>query len=303
MRIAITGREGQVARSLQELGSRSGHEIIVLARPALDLTAAPTSIMSAMESVRPEVIVSAAAYTAVDKAENEPELARAANETGPSAIACAARKLSVPMIHLSTDYVFDGNNSASYVEEDSANPQSVYGATKFAGEKAVLGEHANSVILRTSWVYSPFGNNFVKTMLRLARERDEVRVVGDQRGTPTSAIDIADAVLLIASELLSSPDGSLRGVFHLAGSGEASWAEFAQEIFAISAALGGPSATVQAITATEYPTMATRPANSRLNSDRLARVYGMKLPDWRHSLRDVVQRLVTADATGGVRKL
>jgi dTDP-4-dehydrorhamnose reductase len=303
MRIVVTGREGQVARSLQELGLKRGHEIVALARPLLDLTARPSSIIAVLESARPEVIVSAAAYTAVDKAENEPELARAANETGPSAIACAARKLSVPMIHLSTDYVFDGSNSASYVEEDAANPQSVYGATKFAGEKAVLGEYANSVILRTSWVYSPFGNNFVKTMLRLARERDEVRVVGDQRGTPTSAIDIADTVLLIASELLSSADGSLRGVFHSAGSGEASWAEFAQEIFAISATMGGPSATVRTITAAEYPTLARRPVNSRLNSDRLARVYGVKLPDWQHSLQDVVQRLMTADATGGVRKL
>jgi len=303
MRIAVTGREGQVARSLQELGQKTGHEILVLARPVLDLTAPPSSIIAVLESLRPEVIVSAAAYTAVDKAENEPELARAANEIGPLAIARAARKLSVPMIHLSTDYVFDGSNSASYVEEDAANPQSVYGATKFSGEKAVLGEHANSVILRTSWVYSPFGNNFVKTMLRLARERDEVRVVGDQRGTPTSAIDITDAVLLIASKLLSIPDASLRGVFHLAGSGEASWAEFAQEIFEISAAMSGPSATVRAITAAEYPTLATRPANSRLNSDRLARVYGVKLPDWRNSLQDVVKRLVMADETGGVRKL
>ena len=303
MRIAITGREGQVARSLQELGLRSGHEVIALSRPLLDLTAAPTSIISAMESVRPEVIVSAAAYTAVDKAENEPDLARAANETGPLAIARAARKLSVPIIHLSTDYVFDGSNLRSYVEEDTAAPQSVYGATKFAGEKAVLDEHANSVVLRTSWVYSPFGSNFVKTMIRLAGEQDEIGVVGDQRGTPTSAIDIAKAVLLIASKLLSSPDGSLRGVFHLAGSGEASWAEFAEEIFTISATLGGPSAAVKAITTAEYPTLAKRPLNSRLNSDRIARVYGVKLPDWRESLQHVVRRLVSADENGGVREL
>ena len=303
MRIAVTGREGQVARSLLELGLSSGHEIIALARPALDLAAAPTSIISAVESVRPELIVSAAAYTAVDKAESEPEIARAANETAPLAIARAARKLSVPMIHLSTDYVFDGSNSISYVEDDAANPQGVYGATKFAGEKAVLGEHANSVVLRTSWVYSPFGSNFVKTMLRLARERDEIGVVGDQRGTPTSAIDIAEAVLLIASKLLSSPDDSLRGVFHLAGSGEASWAEFAREIFAISAALGGPSAAVKAIATAEYPTVAKRPSNSRLNSDRMARTYGVRLPDWRESLQHVVRRLVSADENRGVREL
>jgi dTDP-4-dehydrorhamnose reductase len=152
-------------------------------------------------------------------------------------------------------------------------------------------------------VYSPFGNNFVKTMLRLAGERDEISVVGDQRGTPTSAIDIAEAVLLIASELLSSPDDSLRGVFHLAGSGEASWAEFAREIFAISAALGGPSAAVMAITTAEYPTVAKRPSNSRLNSDRMARVYGVRFPDWRESLQHVVRRLVSADENGGVREL
>jgi len=291
MRILVTGREGQVARALSELGPAKGHTIVALGRPILDLAAEPDSITEAIQSERVDVIVSAAAYTAVDRAESEPELAFAVNERGAAAVARAARMMSVPLIHLSTDYVFDGEKEAAYVEEDAANPKSVYGASKLAGEKALLNEHHDSAILRTAWVYSPFGANFVKTMLRLAADRDQIQVVGDQRGTPTSAFDIANAVLAVALNMVDSSDVSMRGIFHMAGSGETNWAEFAQEIFASSAKMGGPSAAVRPITTAEYPTKARRPANSRLNSDRLARVHGVRLPAWRESLNPVMQRL------------
>jgi len=294
MRVLVTGREGQVARSLKERGLEAGHEVVTLGRPILDLAGSPQSIVAAILAERPEAIISAAAYTAVDLAESEPELAFAINAKGPAAIAQAARALSVPLIHLSTDYVFDGSKPSPYTEEDSTGPTSVYGCTKLDGEKAVISEHRNSIVLRTSWVYSPFGTNFVKTMLRLGAEHEQVRVVADQYGTPTSAFDIADAILSIVSELQLDSDRSRRGIFHLAGSGEASWAEFAKEIFATSAEMGGPSAKVKAITTKEYPTLAKRPANSRLDSGRLERIHGVKLPGWRDSLRDVMRRLVTA---------
>ena len=294
MRILVTGREGQVARALSELGAAKGHTVVTLARPILDLAGQPASIINAIQSERADVIVSAAAYTAVDRAESEPDLAFAVNERGPAAIARAARIMSAPLIHLSTDYVFDGNKEAAYVEEDVTNPKSIYGASKLAGENALLDEHHDSAILRTAWVYSPFGANFVKTMLRLAADHDQIQVVADQRGTPTSALDIADAILAVALNMLGSPEANLRGIFHMAGSGETNWAEFAQEIFASSTKMGGPSAAVRPITTAEYPTKARRPANSRLNSDRLARVHGVKLPAWRESLNPVMQRLTIA---------
>ena len=290
--MVVTGREGQVVRSLLDRGTGVAFEIIPLGRPELDLAAEPEAVVSAIEAVSPDVIVSAAAYTQVDKAESDPELAFAINERGAGAVARAAHRLGVPLIHLSTDYVFDGSKAAPYVEEDSTGPSGVYGWSKLAGERAVLAEHDNCAILRTAWVYSPFGANSVKTMLRLAEERGEVGVVADQRGNPTSALDIAVGVLTIASNLVRSSDPTKRGLFHMSGTGEASWAEFAQAIFAASAALGGPTAVVKAIATSEYPTAAKRPANSRLDSSKLAQAHGVRLPDWHESLKEVVARLV-----------
>jgi dTDP-4-dehydrorhamnose reductase len=210
----------------------------------LDLAAERDAIVSAVVNARPDVVVSAAAYTLVDKAESERDLAYAVNERGAGAVARAAAILAVPLIHLSTDYVFDGAKTAPYDEEDPTAPATVYGASKLAGEVAVLQEHGNSAILRTAWVYSPFGANFVKTMLRLASHRDEVEVVADQLGNPTSALDIADGILRIAINLHGSSDPDQRGVFHMAARGEASWAQFAEAVFASSRELGGPSAGV-----------------------------------------------------------
>jgi dTDP-4-dehydrorhamnose reductase len=293
--MVVTGREGQVVRSLLERSEGRPFEVAPLGRPELDLAAEPHAIVSAIEAARPDVLVSAAAYTQVDKAETEADLAFAINERGVRAVARAAHRLGIPLIHLSTDYVFDGSKRAPYVEEDPTGPASVYGASKLAGEQAVVAEHDNCIILRTAWVYGPYGANFVKTMLRLAGDRDEVNVVADQRGNPTSALDIADGILAIAANLLGDEDPTRRGLFHMTGAGEASWAEFAEAVFAASADSGGPTALVKHIATSDYPTAAKRPANSRLDSSKLERVHQVRLPEWRQSVTKVVTRLLQPD--------
>ena len=295
MRILVTGVHGQVARALSEQAADSGHVVQTLGRPELDLAAETNQIVSAIEAAQPEAIVSAAAYTAVDQAEQEPELAFAVNERGAGAVAHAAARLQVPLVHLSTDYVFDGEKRAPYTEADETNPLGIYGASKLAGEHQVLSQHPNSAVLRTGWVYSPFGKNFVKTMLRLARDRDENPVVADQVGNPTSAADIADGVLTVVSNLAGGDDPRQRGIFHMTASGEASWADFASAIFRASAALDGPVAKVRPVSTAEYPTRARRPANSRLDTSRLAAVHSVRLPDWQSSLPAVVQRVMVGD--------
>ena len=287
MRIFVTGREGQVARSLAE--RLTGHELIFAARPELDLTR-PETIERAVATAQPDLIVSAAAYTAVDKAEGEPELAMLANGEAPGILARAAARSGAAIIHLSTDYVFDGSLDRPWRETDPVNPLGVYGSTKLAGEEAVAQSGARHAILRTAWVYSPFGQNFVKTMLRLAGERDEVRVVGDQFGSPTSAFDIADGIRAVAAGWAEG--GTATGRFHLAGSGETSWAGFASAVFSESAARGGPSARVVPIATSEYPTRARRPANSRLDCSAMEQAFGYRAPPWRQSLSSVIARLV-----------
>ena len=293
MRIAVTGQAGQVVTSLIERGAVAGHDIIAIGRPELDL-ADPASVVRALEAAAPDAIVSAAAYTAVDKAETESDLAHAVNGAGAGAVAQAARALGVPLVHISTDYVFDGALDRPYAESDPTGPTGVYGASKLAGEQTVLATHPNSAVLRVAWVYSPFGGNFVKTMLRVGADRDELSVVADQVGNPTSALDIADAILQVATNLVSDSSAELRGVFHMTAQGEASWADFAEAIFAASAARGGPSASVRRIGTVDYPTPATRPANSRLDCGLIARVHGVALPDWHGSLDTVIARLQPA---------
>ncbi len=293
MRIAVTGTAGQVVTSLLERGKAAGHEVIAVGRPDLDL-ADPASVARVLEAAKPDVIVSAAAYTAVDKAESESDLAFAVNGAGAGAVAQTAKKLGVPVIHISTDYVFDGMLDRPYVETDPTDPTGVYGASKLAGEQAVLAAHDDSVVLRVAWVYSPFGGNFVKTMLRLAGDRDEVSVVADQVGNPTSALAIADGIVQVATNMVADSSLSLRGIFHMTASGEASWADFAEGIFAASAARGGPSASVRHIGTADYPTPAIRPANSRLDCGKIARVHGVTLSDWRMSLDEVMDRLQPA---------
>ena len=292
MRIAVTGREGQIARSLVERAPLLGHGIVLVGRPALDLAKDGDAIRRALTEVCPDVIISAAAYTAVDRAESEPELAFAVNKDGARHVAEAASAMDIPLLHVSTDYVFDGAKQGAYVETDSPHPQGVYGASKLAGEQAALETHRNTAVLRTAWVYSPFGSNFVRTMLRLGAERDEVAVVADQHGTPTNALEIADGLLRIATNLAVSEDAEQRGIFHLTARGEATWADFARAIFSASASVNGPTARVMPITSADYPTPARRPLNSRLDCSKLQRVHGVRLPDWQGSVSSVVQRLV-----------
>lgn len=292
MRIAVTGREGQVVRSLLERAEgRSDVTVIPLGRPDLDLLD-PETILPAIRAARPDIVVSAAAYTAVDLAEDEPTIAAAINEAGAGKVAEAAAAVGAPIIHLSTDYVYAGDGDRPYDEADPTGPRSVYGRTKLAGEVAVATANPRHVILRTAWVYSPFGKNFVETMLRLAAERDVVRVVADQFGNPTSALDIADALLAIAPQLVGGVSARRFGVFHLAGTGTTHWAGFAVHIFDASRAVGGPSATVEEIATSDFTTKARRPANSRLSTNRLHDVFNWRAPDWRVSCGAVVRTLV-----------
>lgn len=292
MKIVVTGREGQVVQSLLEKASqRPDMQVIALGRPELDL-AKPETVGSAITAIKPDLVVSAAAYTAVDLAEDEAELAFAVNAGGAQAVAEAAKACGVPVIHISTDYVFAGDASERYVEKDITGPHGVYGSSKLEGELLVAKANSRHIILRTAWVYSPFGKNFVKTMLKLAETRDALSVVSDQWGNPTNALDIADAIIKVADHLGAVPDFSAYGVYHLAGTGDTNWCGFARAIFDESAMLGGPTATVTDIATADYPTKAARPANSRLSTAKFQEVFNWSAPHWQTSLRDVVARLV-----------
>jgi len=268
-----------------------GVEIIALGRPRLDLTVRDV-VLAALRAARCDVIVNVAAYTEVDKAESEPEAAMRVNGEGAGYVAEIAAELRAPLLHLSTDYVFDGALGRPYREDDATGPTSAYGRSKLVGEQRIASIHPNHAILRTAWVYSPFGANFVKTMLRVGETRGEARVVADQRGNPTSAFDIVEALFAIAQRLCADPSPALRGVFHLAGRGEATWAEFAEAIFAEAAAHGRAPVTVRPIATADYPTAARRPANSRLDCSKLAAAFGVTLPQWRDSLKPCVTRLL-----------
>ncbi|RAH96517.1 dTDP-4-dehydrorhamnose reductase [Acuticoccus sediminis] len=282
MKVLVIGHSGQVARALVERAD--GDTVTALGRPEIDL-AAPDTLARAFDAATPDVVVNAAAYTAVDAAESDEDAARALNATGPGRLAerCAAD--GVPLIHISTDYVFDGTLDRPYREDDPIAPQSAYGRTKAEGEAAVRAAGGRTLVARTAWVYSPFGKNFVKTMLRVGAERDTLTVVADQHGNPTSALDIADALLALARQSAAWPDGG--EIVHVAGRGDTTWCDFAR---AIVASLPEPP-TVKAITTADYPTPATRPANSRLDGTRLAERYGIAMPHWTQSLDVVLARL------------
>jgi dTDP-4-dehydrorhamnose reductase len=292
MRLAITGSTGQVAKSLSERGKELGVDIRCLGRPNLDLLD-PESAARTIIQEAPDVVVSAAAFTAVDAAESEAETAYAVNAVGAGAVAKAAKRLGVPIIHLSTDYVFSGVKGEPYTERDQTGPLSVYGRSKLEGERMVESVTSDHVILRVAWVYSPFGSNFVKTMLRLAGERDVVKVVADQLGRPTSALDIADSLIAVAHRLCRDKSDHLRGTFHLSGGGDATWADFAEHIFGTYESKTGRSVRVERIPSSEYPLPAARPLNSRLDNSKIAEIYGLRLPEWRVSLDTVLDRLLT----------
>ena len=292
MKILVTGREGQVVQSLLEKASqRSDLQVIALGRPELDLTK-PETVQSAIAAIKPDLVISAAAYTAVDLAEDERELAFAVNAAGAEAVAKAANSCGIPVVHLSTDYVFAGDAEVAYVETDATDPRSVYGRSKLEGERLVAQANPQHIILRTAWVYSPFGKNFVKTMLKLAETRDALSVVSDQKGNPTSALDIAAAIIQVADQFVATPDFSAYGVYHLAGTGDTNWSEFARAIFSDSGRLGGPVANVTDIVTADYPTKAVRPANSRLSTAKFQKVFNWSAPNWQSSLQEVVARLI-----------
>jgi dTDP-4-dehydrorhamnose reductase len=294
MRIVVTGVHGQVSSALAARCAALDCDFMALGRPAMDL-ALLSSIEPAIRAAEPDIIVSAGAYTAVDKAEREPKAAFLVNCDGVSELGKVARSLSVPIIHLSTDYVFDGESESPHIETDETNPINTYGKSKLAGENVLRATTDRYVILRTSWVYSQYGHNFVKTMLRLAKDRDAVSVVDDQIGSPTSADDIARAILILAKNLTRDDVLSeMYGTFHLCGGGRTSWAGFAEEIFRISRACGGPSARVKGISSAEFSTMALRPKNSCLCTDRIEKLHGIALPDWRQSLAIVVPQILRA---------
>lgn len=291
-RVLVAGANGQVARSLVERGKARGIDVLALGRPDIDLEAFGGLPKNATDFA-PTVIVNAAAYTAVDKAEDEEDRALAINATGAGELAAAAAALDVPFIHISTDYVFDGTKTAPYVETDPTAPAGAYGRTKLAGEERVAAAARKHVILRTAWVTSPFGHNFIKTMLRLGAERDSLSVVADQHGSPTSALDLADAILDIA-ELLARDGWQDRfaGIYHAAGTGETTWHGLAEAVFAASARNGGPSVPVTPITTADFPTPAKRPANSRLDCSKLSAAFGVTMPNWRDSTAKCVARLL-----------
>lgn len=295
MRLVVTGCEGQVARSLAAVGAAMGVDVICVGRPALDLAGDAASILSALTAAQPDAIVSAAAYTMVDKAESERDAAFAINAKGAGHVAAAAAALGVPVLHLSTDYVFDGQKPDPYVEDDPTGPTSVYGTSKLEGEQRVAAATANHAIFRTAWVYSPFGANFVKTMLRLGETRDTLSVVADQWGCPTSAEDIARAMIEAAKVMIADLSERYRGVFHLTGAGEANWADFARHVFAEAEALARKPVDVVSITSDQYPSPVKRPANSRLSGAKLEQVFGIALPHWRASNAEVVKALLSTE--------
>ena len=283
MKILISGKTGQVAVELQKHLAGLG-ELVVLGRDVLDL-AVPGQIRSQVRAHRPDLIINAAAHTAVDQAESEPELAFAINGIAPGVFAEEAAALGIPLIHYSTDYVFDGSKPGPYTEDDPTGPLGVYGKSKLAGEQAITAVGGQHLILRTSWVYSTHGKNFLLTMQRLLQERPELRVVADQIGAPTWAGTIARSTRLLIERWQAAEAGAW-GVYHLTAQGETSWFGFTQAIAEHLSAQGKPCATLEPIPASAYPTPAARPQNSRLDCSRLEREWQVAQPAWQNALRE-----------------
>jgi dTDP-4-dehydrorhamnose reductase len=294
MRLLVAGGlDGQVALALSRLKTPDV-EIVVRGKPeGLDLLD-PKSMAASVDAVKPDAVACVGAYTAVDEAESKQEFARQLNADGPAELAklCAARGL--PIIQISTDYVFDGTKTSPYVETDAPAPLTVYGATKLGGEQGVAAAGGRHAILRVSWVFAAEGKNFVRTMLRLAKTRERLGVVDDQTGYPTYAPFIAEAVVGVARQMVAKPDAP-SGVFHCTGEGATTWCSFARAIFTQSRRVAGPAAEVDAITTAQYPTPAKRPANSVLDTRKIAAAYGIRLPHWRAGLDDCLAKI----AAGG----
>ncbi|MET4089314.1 dTDP-4-dehydrorhamnose reductase [Bradyrhizobium sp. S3.5.5] len=292
MRLLVVGREGQIARSLREAArGEDGLILQCVGRPNADLLR-PGTVAAAISQFGPDIVVNAAAYTAVDRAEDEPDRAFAINRDGAREVAAAAASESVPVIHFSTDYVFDGSKSGSYEEQDAPNPQSVYGRSKVEGELAVMAANAQNIVLRTSWVYAPFGANFVRTIWRKLVEGQSLRIVNDQTGCPTYAPDLAQATITLARRLFQTGWRSdYSGITHIAGPDALTWYDFARMIAERRAAEAAGLSRIVPVSASEYSASAIRPANSRLSTKRLQSVFDIRLPALAASLDDCLDRI------------
>lgn len=290
----IIGKNGQVGRSLTQKLTRSSHQVLATGSTELDITD-KEAVFQTASTFRPDIIINAAAYTAVDKAESEPQQAYAVNRDSAGYVAETAQTVGASLIHLSTDYVFDGLKKQPYTESDAVNPQSVYGASKLAGEQAVLAACSRAVIVRTSWVFGTHGHNFVKTMLKLGSERDRLSIVGDQYGAPTCADDIADALIRIGLHV--SAQSEEYGLYHYSGAPYVSWFEFAQAIFDAAAKqkilIRMP--VLAQISTSDYPTPAKRPADSRLNTDKIQKAFGIPPSNWQAALNNLKPYLPHTD--------
>lgn len=291
MKLLSIGRTGQVATALQEQSKLFSVDCTCVGRPKADLTN-PASVQGTLDAVDPSLVINAAAYTAVDAAEQAEAAAFAANAEGADTLARACADRRIPLIHISTDYVFDGSLNRAYLETDPVSPLGIYGASKQSGEVAVREAGPQHVILRTSWVYSPFGKNFVKTMLRLAEQNRSASVVDDQIGCPTSALDIANCILRIAPVIANTRNPNHFGTFHYAGQGACTWADMAELIFDIYTQKTGHKIELNRISTSEFATPAQRPKNSRLDTHKIEQVFGVVPPDWRLSLKLVLDRLI-----------
>ncbi len=301
MTILVTGGSGQLAQALAELatvGAAGDRPVRVVGRPDLDfdrITALPAMLAAA----KPALVINAAAYTAVDRAESDAAAAWRANRDGPAVLAAYCAGAGIPLIHVSTDFVFDGSKGAPYTESDAPNPTSVYGASKLAGEQAVLAACRQAIVLRTSWVYAARGRNFVLTMLNLASTRDRLRVVADQRGCPTAASDLAEAILGMADAIAREGwQDRFGGIFHAAGGGETTWHGLASAAITRAAPYGQkqPEA-IEAIGSAEFPTPVKRPPDSRLDCSRLEQVFGLRLPQWEAALDRTLARIFASAST------
>ena len=286
IRVLLIGAGGQLGHALLATAQTAPVDLIPLDRRALDI-AAPREDWPALPDA--DLIINAAAYTDVARAEDEPEAAFAVNATGAERLAHHGRAVGTPLLHVSTDYVFDGRSATPWRETDAPDPLNIYGRSKLAGEQAVQRIWDRHVIVRTAWLYSGHGRNFLRTMLRLGAEREEIAVVADQRGTPTSAYDLAAALLRMAEAVVN--DHGPFGIFHYTAQGEASWADFAEAIFAESEALLGRRPRVKRVTSADYPSPVRRPANSVLNCDKISAAFDVERLPWRDSLRAVIERI------------
>jgi dTDP-4-dehydrorhamnose reductase len=286
--LLVFGASGQLGQEMLLLARTRGIEAKGLTRADADILDSD-AVERAICDIKPRLVLNAAAYTAVDKAESEPDAAQASNVRGAGNVARAAAAANIPIVHISTDYVFDGGKTSAYVETDPLSPLGVYGRTKAEGEAAVRAGNPQHIILRTAWVFGQFGANFLKTMLRLARERDALRVVADQHGCPTSTLDIAEAILSVDQALSGSR--TAWGTYHFTGSGATSWHEFATAIVGAQAPFTGKTPPVMAITTADYPTPAKRPANSELDSSLFTETFGYRACDWRTRAQETIEIL------------